>query len=178
GIRGKSDAYIARNTLTRTGGMPPMIAVRDNSAAVVNSNVIRGGGVAGVMVQGTARIANNRFEGNGPRRGPGPPNFAAWIHGGSTVTFSGNHSNRWRHALFASGAKKICVTENTARRFLGTAIVVSKSEAPAHVFGNIALSDKPNDKAVSITGPKGVVAGNERRPPQIDKPSAAPSSRP
>lgn len=162
GVRNGSNIYAAQNTLERTGGMPPMIAVRETSSAVVNDNTIRGGGVAGVMVQGSAVISGNRFEGNGPRQG-GPPNFAAWIHGGSTVSFSDNRTDRWRHALYASGANKVHATGNTATRFLGTAIVVRESELPAHVFGNTAVSDNGDDKAVQVTGPQGVVQENLRK---------------
>ena len=86
-----------------------------------------------------------------------------WGHGGSTVSFSDNRSDRWRHALFASGAKQVRATDNTASQFLGTAIVVDKSELPAHVFGNVALSDNSKDEAVKITGSQGVVLENSRK---------------
>ncbi|MFP6765884.1 MAG: right-handed parallel beta-helix repeat-containing protein, partial [Planctomycetaceae bacterium] len=175
GVRNGSDAWIARNQLVRTGGMPPMIAIREGSSSVVMGNTIRGGGVAGVMVQGTATISGNQFEGNGPRGGPGPPNFAAWVHGGSTVSFSSNRSDRWRHALFASGAKQVRATDNTASQFLGTAIVVDKSELPAHVFGNVAISDNSEDEAVKVTGAQGVVLENSRK--AADRKNEASGSR-
>ena len=165
GVRHGSNVYAAKNTLERTGGMPPMIAVRENSSAVINDNTIRGGGVAGVMVQGTAVISGNRFEGNGPRQG-GPPNFAAWVQSGSTVSFSDNLTDRWRHALYASGAKEVHATGNTATQFLGTAIVVRESELPAHVFGNTAVSDNGKDEVVQVTGPQGVVQENLRKAAQ------------
>ena len=165
GIRNASNAWIAQNELVRTGGMPPMIAIREDSSAVVIRNTITGGGVAGVMVQGTATISGNQFQGNGPRGGPGPPNFAAWVHSNSSVWFSENRIDRWRHALFASGAKQVRVTGNIASRFLGTAIVVDKSAAPAHVFGNIAISDNTDDESIKLGGPQGVVAENSRKAP-------------
>ena len=118
--------------------------------------------MAGVLVQGSAVISGNRFEGNGPRRG-GPPNFAAWVQGGSTVSFLDNQTDRCRHALFASGAKQVHATGNTASQFLGTAIVVKDSNLPAHVFGNTALSDNADDNAVQITGPQGIVGNNSRK---------------
>lgn len=162
GVREGARAFITRNNLVRTGGMPPMIAIRENSSAVVTDNVIKGGGVAGVMVQGTASISGNQFQGNGPRAG-GPPNFAAWVQGGSTVSFSNNRVDHWRHALFASGAKQVRATNNTASKFLGVAIVVNKSQLPAHVFGNIAMSDNEEDQAVKVNGPQGVVLENLRK---------------
>ena len=141
-----------------------MIAIREDSSAVVSGNTIQGGGVAGVMVQGTATISDNQFDGNGPRPGPGPPNFAAWVHKGSTVSFTDNRTSRWRHALFASGAKQVRVTGNTVGQFLQTAILVDKSEQPAHVFGNVAISDNSKDEAVKVSGPRGVVQENSRKP--------------
>lgn len=161
GVRNASTILATQNTLVRTGGMPPMVAVREDSTAVFRDNTVRGGGVAGVMVQGSASISGNRFEGNGPRKG-GPPNFAVWVHGGSTVTFTDNQTDRWRHALFASGAKQVYAKGNTTSQFFGTAIVVKDSNLPAHVFGNVALSDNADDKAVQVTGPPGIVANNSR----------------
>lgn len=164
GVRNGSTAHIAENLLVRTGGMPPMIAIRENSTAVVRNNTIRGGGVAGVMVQGTATIDGNQFEGNGPRRG-GPPNFAVWVHAGADVTVNNNRADRWRHSLFASAARRVRATGNTTSNFIGKAIVVNKSELPAHVFGNTALSDDAKDVAAEVGEPKGVVADNNRKSP-------------
>ena len=168
GARDGSSVHIARNLLARTGGMPPMIAIREDSTAVVADNTIKGGGVAGVMVQGTAAVSGNRFEGNGPRRG-GPPNFAAWVQAGSNVSFCDNRTDRWRHAVFAAGAKKLRATGNTASKFLGTAIVVKDSASPTHVFGNVAISDNEQDQAASVTGPQGVVTENLRIAPTAKK---------
>ncbi len=158
--------------------MPPMIAVRESSSAIVADNTITGGGVAGVMVQGTATISGNQFHGNGPRGGPGPPNFAVWVHGGSNVMFANNRTDRWRHALFASGAKQIHAVNNRTSNFLGAAIVVGKSELPAHVFGNTALSDSEKDQAAQVSGPQGVVAENERISPPPEKEANAKKTAP
>ena len=83
------------------------------------------------------------------------------------MSFSGNHADRWRHALFASGAKQVHATDNTVSRFLGNAIVVDKSELPAHVYGNVAISDNSEDEAVKVGGPQGVVRENLRRPTEV-----------
>lgn len=145
--------------------MPPVIAVREDSSVVVSDNTVVGGGVAGVMVQGTAVISGNQFQGNGPRAG-GPPNFAAWIQAGSKVSFFNNRTDRWRHGLFAGGANQIWATNNTVSNFLGSAIVVDNSKLPAHVFGNVALSDSENDKAATVKGPQGIVTDNARKAPE------------
>lgn len=175
GVREESRVHIAGNELSRTGGMPPIVAIQEDSTAVVADNTIVGGGVAGVMVRGTATITGNRFVGNGPRRGPGPPNFAAWVQDGSTVSFSGNRVDGWRHALFASGAKRVRAIDNTTSRFLGTAIVVDDSVLPAHVFGNLAISENAEDQAVRVRGPQGVVADNVRSDPPMPAEIPTPS---
>jgi parallel beta-helix repeat protein len=159
GIRDGSKAIIVNNLLVRTGGMPPMVAVLEKSRVIVMNNTIRGGGVAGVMVQGTADISGNTFQGNGPRRG-GPPNFAVWVHKNAQVNVSQNIVSQWRHAIFASAAKKVSATNNTVRKFLGSAIVVKNSTLPTHVTGTIAHSNNPKDKPADITGPQGVVTNN------------------
>ena len=156
GVVQGSNAYIVRNVLERTGGMPPMVAIRDDSSALLVDNTLTGGGVAGVLVQGTATILDNHFKGNGPRRGPGPPNFGVWIQAGSTVTFCGNRTERWRHALFASGAKRVYAIGNTAVRFLGRAIVVEKSELPSRVFDNVAMPDSKKENSTRVDDSQGV----------------------
>lgn len=175
GVRNESTAYIAENQLNRSGGMPPMIAIRENSSATVIDNTITGGGVAGVMVQGNATISGNRFQGNGPRAG-GPPNFAAWIQGDSNVVFSNNQTDRWRHALFASGANRVSVMNNQASNFLGTGFVVNKSAMPAHVFGNVAFSQNEQDKAAKVDGPQGIVDKNVLKPSPTPKTNVNPKT--
>jgi len=169
GVLGCSTAHIARNVLERTRGMPPMIVIRAKSSAVVADNVVRGGGVAGVMVEGAAQITGNHFYGNGPRGGLGPPNFAAWVQGGSTVSFCDNRCDGWRHALFASGARRVRAMDNTTSRFLGATIVIAKSQLPAHVVSNVALSDNEKDEVMRVSGPRGVVVDNQRKSPPPKK---------
>ncbi|GAB4136365.1 MAG: hypothetical protein Tsb009_03360 [Planctomycetaceae bacterium] len=160
GVRTGAHAHIIGNFLVRSGGMPPMIAVRENSHVTVHNNVIRGGGVAGVMVQGTAHVSDNTFQGDGPRRG-GPPNFAVWVHKNSTARVNGNTVSRWRHAIFASSAKKVSASDNVVSQFMGTAIVVRNSVQPTDVTGTIAHSPKITDKPVDISGPQGIVTNNK-----------------
>ena len=163
GVRNESKSQIIGNKLSRTGGMPPMIAIQEESRALIADNTISGGGVAGVLVRGTATITGNQFEGNGPRKGPGPPNFAAWVQEGSTVTFSDNRVDRWRHALSASDAESVRAIGNITSQFIDTAIVVHNSAQPAHVSGNVAVSENEQDESVRVTGPQGAVSDNVRR---------------
>ncbi|MCA8999440.1 MAG: right-handed parallel beta-helix repeat-containing protein [Planctomycetaceae bacterium] len=174
GVRSESQAQILGNELKRTGGMPPMIAIQEESRALIEGNTISGGGVAGVLVRGTATLIGNQMDGNGPRKGPGPPHFAVWVHEGSTVTFVDNQVDRWRHSLSASNAENVRVIGNTTSRFLDTAIVVVNSKQPAHVSGNVAVSDDEKDECVRITGPQGVVSDNTLRTPR--QPQMAPAT--
>ena len=169
GVRNGSNAYLLHNTLVRTGGMPPLVAIREQSSTTMIGNQLRGGGVAGIMVEGTAHIQANQFHGNGPRGGPGPPNFATWVHAKSKVSYVDNRAVGWRHALFAVGAKRVRVIDNQASKFIDTAFVVEKSEVPAHVFGNTALSSNVKDKAIRVEGPQGIVAENRRQEPPAEK---------
>lgn len=163
GVRHGSAARIAGNTLLRTGGMPPMIAIREGSRATVEDNVIRGGGVAGVLLQGTAKVSGNQFHGSGPRSG-GPPNFAVWVQAESTAEISDNDVDHWRHAVQASGAKRVQVTGNRVRHFLQAAIVVQKpAEAPL-LCRNVAYSDQASDQVVVLEGAEGTVADNQLKP--------------
>jgi len=163
GIRNRSKATLTGNTLQRKGGMPPLVAVLEQSTAVMEKNVLRGGGVAGVLLHGTATISGNQFHGNGPRRG-GPPNFGVWVRAGSKVEFRGNTVGRWRHALYAVGAQAVKVTDNRISKFLGTGIVIQNSKTPAEVTGNTAFAADPKAQAVVITGAQGKVSGNQVQP--------------
>jgi hypothetical protein len=159
GVRNGSKIIAKKNVFSRKGGMPPLVAILDNSQATLIDNDLNGGGVAGVLLQGNANIRNNRFHGNGPRQG-GPPNFAIWVREGSKVTFSGNRVEGWRHALFASKAKQVTANDNQVSSFLGTALVIRDSKKPATATGNRAFSDDPKAQAIEITDPKAEVTGN------------------
>jgi parallel beta-helix repeat protein len=159
GVRNGSKIIAEKNTLSRKGGMPPLVAILDNSQATLIDNDLSGGGVAGVLLQGNATVKNNRFHGNGPRKG-GPPNFAIWVREGSEVTFSDNQVKGWRHALFASKAKQVTANDNQVRAFLGTALVIRESEKPATATGNRAFSDDPKAQAIEISGATATVTGN------------------
>jgi parallel beta-helix repeat protein len=159
GVRNGSKIIAEKNTLSRKGGMPPLVAILDNSQATLTDNDLSGGGVAGVLLQGNATVKNNRFHGNGPRKG-GPPNFAIWVKEGSEVIFSGNQVKGWRHALFASKAKQVTANDNQVRTFLGTALVIRDSEKPTIATGNRAFTEDSKAQAIEISGPTAEVTGN------------------
>ncbi len=68
GVASGSEAVIHSNELTREGGVPPMIAVLEDSKAVITGNTIRGGGVAAIVVKGSADISRNHFVTPGPKK--------------------------------------------------------------------------------------------------------------
>ena len=160
GVRNGSRATIKGNELERKGGMPPMIAVLEDSEVEITDNIIHGGGVAGILLSGKANINDNQFLGNGPRSG-GPPNFAVWVRDGSDIQFNNNRVDRWRHALFASGAIAVHANDNRIKNFIGTAIVVKGTATHVEVSGNKAHSSDKKAKTVDITGPSGKIRNNE-----------------
>ncbi len=174
GVRHGAEVYAAHNTLSRSGGMPPLVAIRDGSTAVLVDNRLTGGGVAGVLLEGTANISGNHFEGTEPRQG-GPPNFAIWVQAGSSLICNDNRSDRWRHAVFAQGAKAVRVADTSVSHFLGTAIVIRDCQRPVEVVGTVAFSDSPQDVAVEVTGPQAVVENNKRFPVATDAATGGPA---
>ena len=63
GIRDGSEAMLKENTLVRSVGMPPIVAILDNSKVNMIDNRIVGGGVAGILLQGSLIAAGNILEG-------------------------------------------------------------------------------------------------------------------
>ncbi len=154
GITEESTATITDNEVSRTGGMPPIIAVKDGSTATIRDNRITGGGVAAVLVQGTATVSGNSFTGIGPQQGN-----AVWVWENSTATISDNSFIAYRAAVNSSKATVI-VTGNSIKQFQGTAIIVRDSQQAAHIYGNTATSTDPKAKVADVQGPAGIVQEN------------------
>lgn len=85
GVTEGSNAVIVDNDLSRAGGVPPIVAVKDQSTAVIANNRISGGGVAALLVQGKATIQGNSFTSRQPKQGS-----AIWVWAQSTAALSGN----------------------------------------------------------------------------------------
>jgi hypothetical protein len=62
GIPDGSRAIAVGNTFSRSGEVPPLVALRRGSQAILADNTLRGGGVATVLVEGRALLQGNRFE--------------------------------------------------------------------------------------------------------------------
>jgi parallel beta-helix repeat protein len=160
GVTDGSNATISGNQLSRTGGVPPLIAVK-GSTALIQENHIEGGGVAAVLVQGTATVSKNKFLGRGEKQGN-----AVWVWEGSTATIDANKFHGYRAAVSSTKATVI-VTGNTIQGFTGPAILIKDSTKPAHVFGNTAITKDEKAKVVEIQGPAGVVAENVVRTEEV-----------
>ena len=154
GVTEESTATITDNELSRTGGMPPIIAVKDGSTATILDNRISGGGVAAVLVQGKATVSGNTFAGAGAKQGN-----AIWVWENSTATISDNAFDGYRAAVNATKATVVFIG-NTINQFQGTAIIVKDSQKPANVYGNKATSADPKAQLVDVQGPSGIVEEN------------------
>ncbi len=154
GITDGSTATIHGNQLERTGGVPPIVAVKDGSTARIYDNKISGGGVAAVLVQGTATIGSNEFVGQGERQGN-----AVWVWEGSIASIDANRFDGYRAAVSATKAT-VVVSGNTASGTTGAAFVVKDSVRPPHVYGNTVIAPNDKIKAVEIIGAAGIVADN------------------
>lgn len=158
GVVEQAEATITGNELTRSGGQPPIIAVKEGSNATIMDNRISGGGVAAVLVQGKVTINGNTFTGAGPKQGQ-----AVWIWEASEATVSGNSFDSYRSAVNAKKAT-VTIVGNTVRQFQSKAIIVAQSARPAHVFGNTVITDDPTARVVEIEGPSGMVGENVIKP--------------
>lgn len=157
GITDGSTATILGNRLLRTGGMPPLIAVKESQAWIYD-NEIHGGGIAAVLVHGTATITGNRFHGQGEKQGN-----AIWVQAQSTATIDGNDIRNYRSAVQATQAA-VTIKNNSLHGVRGVAMVVKDSSQPAHVFGNVATSPDAQMKIVDLQGPAGIVRDNVVQP--------------
>lgn len=159
GIRDGSNAYISENIMTRTGGMPPMVAVGEGSRAVITGNTIRGGGVTGILIEGVALVVGNQMEGNAGKSGS-----AIWALPKSEITLSSNRTNNYRN-LVNNSECRIAVFSNVVSNFKDVAISIKNALGPTPVYGNIALSKNPQDKVVSADVPKNLLADNILKEP-------------
>ena len=100
GIPDGSEAYLQNNTLVRTGSMPPIIAILGDSKVVLMDNTIKGGGVAGILLEGNLNAMGNVIEGQ--KGGAG-----ILARKNSEVTLTGNRISGYRDSVSDQGAKFI-----------------------------------------------------------------------
>lgn len=157
GMPGGGNALIAGNAFERKGGMPPLLAIRGNAKATLIGNTIKGGGVAGVLVQGEVTLLNNTFDGSEHNK----PNRAVWAWKGSTIRMLNNKTIDYKQAINAAGSA-VDVMNNEIHGFQGVAIQVSQSSKPPRVIGNVGFSE--DAKAQVVKTDEGVVQSNELKP--------------
>ncbi len=106
GIPGGGEALLQNNTLVRTTGMPPIVAVLGKAKAVLNGNTIKGGGVAGVLLDGQLVAIGNVIEGDGGGSG-------IVVGESSEATLSGNRISGYRNEVRDAGANARIVDEQS-----------------------------------------------------------------
>lgn len=104
----ESEATIVGNRLSRAGGQPPIVVVKDNSSATIIANRISGDGVAGVLLQGNATIIRNSFTGPGKGKGSG-----VWAWEGSSGSVNDNSFDGYKNAV-STEKTSVAVNGNTA----------------------------------------------------------------
>ena len=92
GIRDGSKAFLKGNLLQRSEGMAPIIAVLEQSKVTAVENEIIGGGIAGILNQGTLIAINNKITGNNGGNG-------ILIGKDASVTLSNNEISGYRNAI-------------------------------------------------------------------------------
>lgn len=106
GIPNGGEVLLQKNTFVRTGGMPPIIAIFGDSKVVLTGNLIKGGGVAGVMSTGRLYAIGNTIEGKNGASG-------ILVRKDSEATLSGNRISGYRMAVRDQGAKSIVNSEQS-----------------------------------------------------------------
>ncbi len=158
GLPDGASALIEGNVCSRTGGVPPLVAIKGGSSATLRDNTLRGGGVACVLVEGRAQLVGNRLQQIGDRRGAG-----VWVWKESTLMAANNSVSGYASGINTVGAE-VNITGNSLQN-CGVAIRVTDSTSPANVWGNTADAlGKSDDHVFVILGRQGIVAENTLAP--------------
>lgn len=155
GVTGSSQGMIVNNDLTRTDGVPPIIAIKDQSKATIQENRISGGGVAAILFEGTGEISNNELTGRGATQGN-----AIWIWKESNVRISDNHFDGYGSAIRADKAT-VSVVRNHIKNFQKTAISIKDCSGTSDVFENVAYVADVNVQPFELVGVDGEVRENQ-----------------
>ena len=109
GIPNGGEAFLQDNTLVRTEGMPPILAILGGSKAVLTGNTIRGGGVAGIMLQGQIEAIDNVLEGQGKGAG-------ILARENSEATLSGNRISGYKESVRDQKARSVIYINEPEKR--------------------------------------------------------------
>ena len=77
--------------------MPPLVAIRGGSEAILSGNALKGGGVAGVLVEGQAILHGNEIKGANEKFGQG-----IWLWKGSRAMIQGNRIDGFKQSVTVS----------------------------------------------------------------------------
>ncbi|MCO6455695.1 MAG: right-handed parallel beta-helix repeat-containing protein [Pirellulaceae bacterium] len=168
GLPDGSRAIIHDNFLVRTGGTPPLVAVKGGSSAILSGNSLHGGGVAGVLVEGHAWLDGNQFQGAGPGQGS-----AVWVWPNSELSLTNSRFDGYRSAVQASKSA-VSIRGNEVRNFEQAAIVVKQPSSPAQVHGNRALATRGDQRVLDVDQPHGDLADNQLVPAPAADQKASP----
>jgi hypothetical protein len=100
GMPDGAEAFLQKNTFERTGGMPPIVAILGGSKASLIGNTIKGGGVAGILLEGNLTATENVLEGQNGGAG-------ILAKENSEVALLRNRIEGYRNAVSDQGAKFI-----------------------------------------------------------------------
>lgn len=153
GATEQSNATLIGNSLKRTGGVPPVLAIKDGSNAAVFDNKITGGGVAALLLQGNAWIGDNHIHSGQHMKGR-----AVWVWQGSKAAIAENLVDGYSMGIQASESE-VTVSKNTIQNFGKQAIVINKAKK-ARVFDNVAITQDEEAVVVAVQGEKGLVTNN------------------
>lgn len=130
GVVDGSRAVLIENTCRRSGGMPPLVAVRQKSSADLLRNTLTGGGVACVLAEGTVSLYDNTLKAGTAGRGTG-----VWGWKESRITAA---ANRWIDFAVSlkTAESQTVVVGNDVSQPGGPAIRLGGPAAPAVVAGN------------------------------------------
>ncbi|MCB1095014.1 MAG: right-handed parallel beta-helix repeat-containing protein [Verrucomicrobiae bacterium] len=112
GIPDGSSAILQRNTLVRTGGMPPIVAILGGSEAVLVGNTITGGGVAGILLEGQLDAIGNLIEGQNGGAG-------ILVRESSKVTLTENNISGYRISVNDQRVESGSVAEQREFKVIG-----------------------------------------------------------
>ncbi len=136
GVVDQSHALLVENDCRRTGGVPPLIAIRQASSATLLQNDLQGGGVACVLVEGTATLHDNSLASNQPGTGTG-----IWGWKDAQLVITNNRIND-----FAVAAK----AAETEVRFIGN--IVEQPASPAVQLSQQAVTPIVVGNVFEVTG--------------------------
>jgi hypothetical protein len=157
GVTSQSQADIVGNHLRRSSGIAPLIAVQGKSSAVVVDNEFLAGGVAAILVEGTARIRGNRFRAIDERAGLG-----IWVKPHSSATISENEFHGYRSAIQVVEGR-VMITRNRFYRIRHLPIRIKDARPAPYLADNQIYAAEVEGPWLQLDGLDGVSENNRRQ---------------